>query len=195
MANNVFIAKRKNREPAKKKLDMNKVVQDKGYYDIHDNWNSITTIRDYPNMYFRERVEVLIFNKKKQIFLCKEKGYFRVPGGSVERKVSNRKQVMMESREEARIEIENVRHTGINYIRIFSHKFIPFGSLIYWNGVYNHVYIADYKGKYTGPIKKSLKDNTMYNYGRFYDTYKVYPYLKPEYKKIINELQDNGFFT
>lgn len=175
-------------------MTMDKVVRDKGYYDIHNNWNSITTLKEYPNKYFRERVEVLIFNKNKQIFLCKEKGYFRVPGGSVERYVSNRKQVAMESKEEARIVIQNIHHSGINYIRLFSHKFVPYNSSIYWDGVYNHVYYAEYKSEYTGNIKRSLKDNFMYNNGQFYDTFKIYPYLKPEYKKIINELNDKGFF-
>lgn len=195
MTNNVLLARRKNREPAKKKLTMDKVVKSKGYYDIHNNWNSITTLREYPNKYFRERVEVLIFNEKKEIFLCREKGYYRVPGGSVERYVSNRKQVAMESKEEARIEIQNVHHTGMNYVRLFSHKFVPYNSSIYWDGVYNHVYYAEYKSDYTGKIKKSLKDNFMFNNGHFYNTFKIYPYLKPEYKKIINELQYNGFFT
>lgn len=194
MTNNVLLARKRNREPAKKKLTMDKIIRDRGYYDIHNNWNSITTLRDYPNKYFRERVEVLIFNEKKQIFLCKEKGYYRVPGGSVERYVSNRKQVAMESKEEARIEIQNVHHSGINYVRLFSHKFVPYNSSIYWDGVYNHVYYAEYKSDYTGGIKKSLKDNFMYNNGQFYDTFKIYPYLKPEYKKIINELNDKGFF-
>lgn len=194
MTNNVLLVRKRNREPAKKKLTMDKVIRDRGYYDIHNNWNSITTLSDYPNKYFRERVEVLIFNEKKQIFLCKEKGYYRVPGGSVERYVSNRKQVAMESKEEARIEIQNIHHSGINYIRLFSHKFVPYNSSIYWDGVYNHVYYAEYKSEYTGNIKRSLKDNFMYNNGQFYDTFKIYPYLKPEYKKIINELNDKGFF-
>ena len=194
MTNNVLLVRKRNREPAKKKLTMDKVIRDRGYYDIHNNWNSIITLSDYPNKYFRERVEVLIFNEKKQIFLCKEKGYYRVPGGSVERYVSNRKQVAMESKEEARIEIQNIHHSGINYIRLFSHKFVPYNSSIYWDGVYNHVYYAEYKSEYTGNIKRSLKDNFMYNNGQFYDTFKIYPYLKPEYKKIINELNDKGFF-
>ena len=194
MTNDVLLIRKRNREPAKKKLTMDKVVRDKGYYDIHNNWNSITTLKEYPNKYFRERVEVLIFNKNKQIFLCKEKGYFRVPGGSVERYVSNRKQVAMESKEEARIIIQNVRHSGVNYTRLFSHKFIPHNSSIYWDGVYNHVYYAEYKSMYDGKIKKSLKDNFMYNNGRFYDAHKVFPYLKPEYKKIISDLEHKGFF-
>lgn len=194
MTNNVLLVRKRNREPAKKKLTMDKVIRDRGYYDIHNNWNSIITLSDYPNKYFRERVEVLIFNEKKQIFLCKEKGYYRVPGGSVERYVSNRKQVAMESKEEARIVIQNIHHSGINYIRLFSHKFVPYNSSIYWDGVYNHVYYAEYKSEYTGNIKRSLKDNFMYNNGQFYDTFKIYPYLKPEYKKIINELNDKGFF-
>lgn len=194
MTNNVLLVRKRNREPAKKKLTMDKVIRDRGYYDIHNNWNSITTLSDYPNKYFRERVEVLIFNEKKQIFLCKEKGYYRVPGGSVERYVSNRKQVAMESKEEARIVIKNIHHSGINYIRLFSHKFVPYNSSIYWDGVYNHVYYAEYKSEYTGNIKRSLKDNFMYNNGQFYDTFRIYPYLKPEYKKIINELNDKGFF-
>ena len=194
MTNNDLLVRKRNREPAKKKLTMDKVIRDRGYYDIHNNWNSITTLSDYPNKYFRERVEVLIFNEKKQIFLCKEKGYYRVPGGSVERYVSNRKQVAMESKEEARIVIQNIHHSGINYIRLFSHKFVPYNSSIYWDGVYNHVYYAEYKSEYTGNIKRSLKDNFMYNNGQFYDTFKIYPYLKPEYKKIINELNDKGFF-
>ena len=35
MTNNVLLVRKRNREPAKKKLTMDKVIRDKGYYDIH----------------------------------------------------------------------------------------------------------------------------------------------------------------
>lgn len=181
------IERRKRREPASNKLSLHTALLHKGYFDKDNNWNSLISLSKYPGKIFRNRVEVLIFNEKNQIFLCKEKNFYRVPGGSVEKDIPNHKQVMLEAKQEAKLNIENVKFSGIDYVRFFNKPFVVFNSSIYWDGVHNIIYTADYVSKYKGDVKVSLKDSHMLRYGKFYNIRDVYDFLKPEYKKIINK--------
>ncbi|MDD3121988.1 MAG: NUDIX hydrolase [Candidatus Izemoplasmatales bacterium] len=178
--------KRAMRTPASPKITMHSALLHKGYFDRNNNWNSLVTISKFPGKIFRNRVEVLIFNHKGQVFLCREKNYFRVPGGSVERDVANHQQVVLEARQEARINIKNVKFSGIDYIRLFNKPFVAYDSSIYWDGVHNILYVADYSSEFDGYINKNLKDNHMSKYGRFYNVKDVYHYLKPEFQKAID---------
>lgn len=186
---------REKRAPASEKISIHTALTHKGYYDKNNNWNSLTTLSKYPGKIFRNRVEVLIFNKRGQIYLCKEKGFYRVPGGSVEKERNNFQQVISEAKEEARINISNVQSTGISYVRFFSKPYTIQGSSIYWDGVYNTVYAAEYVSRYTGNIKKSLKDNHMMKSGRFYDIDDVFFYLKPEYRKVISRIKKKNYYN
>ena len=177
----------RGREPASCKLDLRSALLHKGYFDKDNNWNSLITISKHPGKIFRNRVEVLIFNNKNQIFLCKEKNYFRIPGGSVEKTIPNYQQVILEAKQEAKINIGNVKFSGIDYVRFFNKPFIAHDSSIYWDGVHNMVYTADYVSRYKGDVKSSLKDGHMLKYGKFYNIRDVYDYLKPEYKRVINK--------
>lgn len=179
------------RSPANKKLTMDKALKSKGYYDRNSNWNSLTTLPGYPNCVFRQRVEVLIF-KGNQIFLCPEKNFYRVPGGSIEKNVRDSDQVRNEAREEGRLEISDIIYSGVSYVRVFNVPYHPSSGNIWWNGVHNRVYIAKYAGDYEGPIKSSLKDQKMLRNGRFYDIEEVYPKLKLEYRRIITNLKGSG---
>lgn len=177
--------RRKKRTPASSKLTMHNALTHKGYYDKENNWNSLVTINKHRGKVFRDRVEVLIFNSKGQLYLCKENGYFRVPGGSVEKNIPNYKQVQLEALQEAKMNITNIHNTGIHYVRFFNKPYIPYNSSIYWDGVHNNVYTAEFVSRYNGDVKKSLKDMSMVRHGKFYDLRDVYDYLKPEYKKAI----------
>lgn len=180
------MSRKEKRSPENKRLTIEKALNRKGYYDKNHNWNSMTTLPGYPPEYvFRNRVEVLIFNGD-DIFLCQERNFFRVPGGSVERGVKDSEQVRNEAREEARLEIKNVRNTGIHYTRVFGSPYRPANSSIYWNGVHNTIYVADYAGDYEGPIANCLKDQKMLKNGKFYKIDEVFPYLKSEYRKVIS---------
>lgn len=181
------LEKRKRREPASKKISLHSALLHKGYYDKDNNWNSLISLSEYPGKIFRNRVEVLIFNDKDQIFLCKEKTHYRIPGGSVERDIPNFKQVALEAKQEAKLNIKNVHFSGIDYIRFFNKPFVVYESPIYWDGVHNILYTADYVSRFHGDIKTSLKDGNMLRYGKFYNIRDVYDFLKPEYKKVINK--------
>lgn len=187
--------KREKRAPAKEKITIHNALTHKGYYDKDNNWNSLTTVSKFPGKVFRNRVEVLIFNDRDQIYLCREKNYYRVPGGSTEKNRNNAEQVVLEAKEEARLNITNVRSAGISYVRLFSKPYTLPGSSIYWDGVQNHVYVADYVSRYRGNIKKSLKDNNMVKQGKFYDIDKVFFYLKPEYRKIISRIKKKNYYN
>lgn len=187
--------KREKRAPAKEKLTMHSALSHKGYYDKDSNWNSLTTTQKFPGKVLRNRVEVLIFNERGQIYLCREKNFFRVPGGSIEKNKSNIEQVKSEAKEEARLNITNVQSTGVTYIRFFSKPYILPGSSVYWDGVQNTVYTADYVSRYTGNIKKSLKDGNMSKLGKFYDIEDVFFYLKPEYRKIISNRKKKNYYN
>ena len=57
----------RKRIPKDKNLPLTKIIRDRGYYDIDNNWNSLLTFPQYPNMVFRGRVEVFIFDKSKLV--------------------------------------------------------------------------------------------------------------------------------
>lgn len=180
----------RKRSPASSKLTLHTALLHKGYYDRSNNWNSLIMNDKYPGKIFRNRVEVLIFNEKNQVFLCRDRFHFRVPGGSSEKDIPNHQQVILEARQEAKINIKNVQHSGVEYVRFFNKPFIAWGSPIYWDGVYNITYTAEYHSRYNGTVSANLKDDHMLHYGKFYNIRDVYPYLKPEYKKTINNRKE-----
>lgn len=186
---------RERRAPASDKITMHSALSHKGYYDKDNNWNALTTVSKFPGKVFRNRVEVLIFNKRGQIYLCKEKGFYRVPGGSIEKNKNNFEQVISEAKEEARLNIVNVQSTGITYIRFFSKPYTLPGSSIYWDGVQNKIYTAEYSSRYNGNIKKSLKDGHMVKTGKFYNIEDVFFYLKPEYRKVISKVKKKNYYN
>ena len=63
------------------KLDINKVIEDKGYYDKYGEWNSIIRSRRYPGKLFRGRVEVFIFRDDCVYIELYPDGTYRIPGG------------------------------------------------------------------------------------------------------------------
>lgn len=180
------------RSPANKRLTMAKAIKNKGYYDICNNWNSLTTLHNHPGYVFRQRVEVLIFKDRNKIFLCPEKNFYRVPGGSIEKHVLDSDQVRNEAREEARVEICDIVYSGIDYIRIFGVPYTPASGRISWDGVHNMVYTANYAGDYDGPIKSSLKDQKMLKNGKFYEISEIFPRLKLEYRRVIQSKIERG---
>ena len=107
-----------NNRQAKEPLDMNKVIQDKGYYDKNGEWNSIIRSKKYPGKLFRGRVEVFIFRGNYVYMEKYGDGTYRLPGGSFDIRRSNHDQVYNEAKEESRIIVHNIQYTGVSYHKL-----------------------------------------------------------------------------
>lgn len=174
------------RSPLDRSLTMEDIVKDRGYYDINGYWNSIVEFKEYPNMVFRGRVEVLIFNEKNEIYLSLFHGGYRVPGGSFEKDRSHKYQVEAEAKEEARICLGKIIYTGYSYFKFFKKKYT--NCPIHWDGTYNEVYVAYFKKWYRGKIDKKLKDTFIDKYGRFIPFEYAINLLTPDHQKALNLL-------
>ena len=93
-----FLSQFQKRSPQDTSLSMQDIVQNQGYYDINGCWNSIITFDEYPEMVFRGRVEVFIFNRKNEVYMSIYNGGYRIPGGSFEKGRSHKYQVETEAK-------------------------------------------------------------------------------------------------
>lgn len=194
-------------------ISIEEIRKNGGYYDINGLWNSIIITDD--NKFLRERVETFIFkidqNRELQVYLrLNNDNTYRIPGGSVTKGISDKKQAYLECKEEARIIVKDMEYTGIHYIREFENcneigcnepdKLLNF---IKWHGTYNKVYIGFFEAEYHGDIKRIDQDNDMYNNGKFYLIKDILPIIndnhKPifdrviEYSKSIQDYKDDYF--
>lgn len=127
----------------------------------------------------RYRCEVLIFSEdKSSIYMCmmeNEDGAYYLPGGGAEPGVSMIDQVIAETREEAGIEIKDVKHSGVQFTKMFNgnppdwHKehLHPYG--IFYDGYFTELFVATYDGKLKKEVKNKIDiDNYMRKHGKFY---------------------------
>ncbi len=149
------------------------VLHKDGVYSTDGIWNNIKWI---DGKAYRERVEVLIFNEKGEVFLElkpeKENIGYRIPGGGVEPKLgrSNIEQVYEEAKEETRMLIKNIIDPKITYIYLnppnntswLKEKNLPY------IGYFAHVYIAEFDKYFKGRIKKIDSDEGFVKNGKFY---------------------------
>lgn len=184
-----------NRTPIDSSMTIQKAISQGGYYNTDGDWNNIVTLDEYPGKLLRGRVEVLILKDGKLFMYMKENGNYRIPGGGFDKGVLNKDQAFIETKEEAKLIIENIRYTGVTYTHLFEDvweskdkKEVPY------HGNYNEVYIATYKGDYHGYIRKGLSDMELTNKGKFYELSEVEDILKEPHKQaLINML--NGVVT
>lgn len=173
------------RTPLDPNITLEEIIKNEGYYDINRNWNSIKTFDRYPGKIFRARVEVLIFNEKNEIYMVTYKGgNYRIPGGGIEKDRSLKYQVEKESEEEARIMLGKIQYTGISYFKVFKDEKFK-NCKVHWDGIYNKVYVADFKDWYCGSIKESVRDYDMYNSGRFVPFERAVNILNRFHKKAL----------
>ena len=155
-----------------------------GFFDKHNRWNPIVIIN---NEQYRYRVECLVI-RGTRVFLSKnpQTGEYIIPGGGVDKILSNEEQVAKECQEEARMVITNIENTGIMYAdrRGVSDKGKKCPPEEQWVGTYNEVYIADYVGHYRGAVEKVDQDPAMMK-GRFEDITQVYHKLRPEWQEAL----------
>lgn len=174
-------------------------IRNGGYYGSDGTWNSITVFSGDTHVY-RVRVETLIIKDDDSIFLkfiprSHQTGQrlYLVPGGSIEKDISNIDQAINECKEEARILIKNIQSTGITYKELITPpKWAIDTQAVNWNGNFTEVYVAEYDKKFNGHIDKVDEDKFMAT-GKFYKLDKIFPYLKKEHKNALKLIYPNKF--
>lgn len=154
-----------------------------GFYDKHNRWNPIVIINGEQ---YRHRVECLIMRQNK-LFVAKSNiGVLLIPGGGVDKSLSDEEQVYNECKEEARILVENIKPTGYVYLRRTgvseSAKRLPKEQQ--WVGSYTEIYIADYAKDFTGFIDYCDRDSEMIR-GDFRPISEIIDKLVPEWKLAL----------
>lgn len=153
-----------------------------GVRDKNGIWNSIEY---FDGKKYRERVEVLIFDKDKVYIAAGKDGKYKIPGGSTEPTKTYRESVISESQEEAMITPKNIEYCG-SYIVEFNNnrpkpKWLKDTGIDYVG--YNiHLFKAEYGGKYTGHIDEHDLDPTIAK-GSFVPI-----------KDILPNIQNNGWW-
>lgn len=145
---------------------------------------------------YRPRVEVLIFDKMGNLNMAlrtklNKYGYaYDLPGGGVDSDKTFYQQCAAECREEIRVEIKNIRFTGLTYLTDFNgqypswhiEKLWPFG--LRYEGSKTYVFTAEYAGKYNGKIADIDKDEII-NRARWQPPTNAY--LRPEHVKACED--------
>lgn len=154
-----------------------------GFYDKHNRWNPIVIINGEQ---YRHRVECLIMRQNKLFVAKSNTGILLIPGGGVDKSLSDEEQVYNECKEEARILVENIKPTGYAYVRRTgvseSAKRLPKEQQ--WVGSYTEIYIADYAKDFTGFIDYCDRDSEMIR-GDFRPISEIVDKLVPEWKQAL----------
>ena len=154
-----------------------------GFYDKHNRWNPIVIINGEQ---YRHRVECLIMMQNKLFVAKSNTGALLIPGGGVDKSLSDEEQVYNECKEEARILVENIKPTGYAYVRRTgvseSAKRLPKEQQ--WVGSYTEIYIADYAKDFTGFIDYCDRDSEMIR-GDFRPISEIVDKLVPEWKQAL----------
>lgn len=154
-----------------------------GFYDKHNRWNPIVIINGEQ---YRHRVECLIMRQNKLFVAKSNTGALLIPGGGVDKSLSDEEQVYNECKEEARILVENIKPTGYAYLRRTgvseSAKRLPKEQQ--WVGSYTEIYIADYAKDFTGFIDYCDRDSEMIR-GDFRPISEIIDKLVPEWKQAL----------
>lgn len=154
-----------------------------GFYDKHNRWNPIVIINGEQ---YRHRVECLIMRQNKLFVAKSNTGILLIPGGGVDKSLSDEEQVYNECKEEARILVENIKPTGYAYLRRTgvseSAKRLPKEQQ--WVGSYTEIYIADYAKDFTGFIDYCDRDSEMIR-GDFRPISEIVDKLVPEWKQAL----------
>ena len=141
----------------------------------------------------RGRSELMVF-KDNTVFMATKDNpddtdTYRFPGGSWNEDENPMDAAIRETREEARIEVQDVKFCT-TFLEVYDDaanwvkKNIP--EEHWWYGYYTCLYIGVYKGKYTGHIDEHDKDPKMIRLGKWYDIDKVYDKLPKHHQHAID---------
>lgn len=160
----------------------------------HGSWNAIKKVNGEP---YRERVEVIIFNKELDKVLIgtkKSDGSVKLPGGGTDKNSSLESQAAKECQEEVKVNIDNLKYIGIYSM---SNKQTRYKDDVY-KGQYTYLYLATYDSDYTGYIRPEDLDS-LYDTAEWMSIYDAKKLLKKRsvdlynlfnynYKLYINDL-------
>ena len=177
-----------NRTPIDSSMTIEKAISQGGYYNTDYDWNCVVTMDEYPNKILRGRVDVLVLKEGKLFMLLKDNGQYKIPGGGFDKGVLNKDQAFIETKEEAKLIVENVKFTGVTYTHIYDEIWSHAKNEIPYDGTYNEVYIAQYKRDYDGYIKKRLSDSDLTNNGKFYNIDDIKHILKEPHKQALSNM-------
>ena len=173
---------------------MSKIITDLktgniGYY--HKGvWHAIYI--DEKKKIWRDRIECLIIDNDQVFLEFRPDGNYKVPGGSKEIGATDQEQVINECKEEARINVENVKYSGVTYteIRRSSPEMTKEHGMEY-EGYRSTIYVANFLSKFRGYIPEELQEKSMVKNGKFYDIDKVFFKLKPAHRDAIKEFRED----
>lgn len=160
----------------------------------HGSWNAIKKVNGEP---YRERVEVIIFNKELDKVLIgtkKSDGSVKLPGGGTDKNSSLESQAAKECQEEVKVNIDNLKYIGSYSM---SNKQTRYKDDVY-KGQYTYLYLATYDSDYTGYIRPEDLDS-LYDTAEWMSIYDAKKLLKKRsvdlynlfnynYKLYINDL-------
>lgn len=160
----------------------------------HGSWNAIKKVNGEP---YRERVEVIIFNKELDKILIgtkKSDGSVKLPGGGTDKNSSLESQAAKECQEEVKVNIDNLKYIGSYSM---SNKQTGYKNDVY-KGQYTYLYLATYYSDYTGYIRPEDLDS-LYDTAEWMSIYDAKELLKKRsvdlynlfnynYKLYINDL-------
>lgn len=177
-----------NRTPIDKSMTLEKAIKQGGYYNTDGDWNCIVQSKDYPDKILRGRVETLIIKDDKLFMVRREGNYYRIPGGGFDKGVSHEDQAFMETKEEAKLIIDNIKFSGVTYTELYKEIWDYKEGDIPYHGTYNEVYVANYKEDFHGYIRKGLSDMELTKKGQFYDIDEVKDILKEPHKQALRNM-------
>lgn len=160
----------------------------------HGSWNAIKKVNGEP---YRERVEVIIFNKELDKVLIgtrKSDGSVKLPGGGTDKNSSLESQAAKECQEEVKVNIDNLKYIGSYSM---SNEQARYKDDVY-KGQYTYLYLATYDSDYTGYIRPEDLDS-LYGTAEWMSIYDAKKLLKKRsvdlynlfnynYKLYINDL-------
>ena len=160
----------------------------------HGSWNAIKKVN---GELYRERVEVIIFNKELDKVLIgtrKSDGSVKLPGGGTDKNSSLESQAAKECQEEVKVNIDNLKYIGSYSM---SNEQARYKDDVY-KGQYTYLYLAIYDSDYTGYIRPEDLDS-LYDTAEWMSIYDAKKLLKKRsvdlynlfnynYKLYINDL-------
>ena len=139
----------------------------------HGSWNAIKKVNGEP---YRERVEVIIFNKELDKVLIgtrKSDGSVKLPGGGTDKNSSLESQAAKECQEEVKVNIDNLKYIGSYSM---SNEQARYKDDVY-KGQYTYLYLAIYDSDYTGYIRPEDLDS-LYDTAEWMSIYDAKKLLK-----------------
>lgn len=147
----------------------------------HGSWNAIKKVNGEP---YRERVEVIIFNKELDKVLIgtkKSDGSVKLPGGGTDKNSSLESQAAKECQEEVKANIDNLKYIGSYSM---SNKQTRYKDDVY-KGQYTYLYLATYDSDYTGYIRPEDLDS-LYDTAEWMNIYDAKKLLKKRSADLYN---------